>query len=126
MPIHFIDDSGSVHLRPFVYARVNKRDPVTLRLSAVEDRSKIWPLEFFVRGEPYKFWGLIPTDLHFFGVQTGFVHLFGTDSLGRDQFSRTMYATRVSLSSASSASRCRSCSARSLAALPAMSAASPT
>jgi peptide/nickel transport system permease protein len=98
MPIHFIDDTGSIHLRPFVYARVNKRDPVTLRLSAVEDRSKIWPLEFFVRGEPYKFWGLIPTDLHFFGVQTGFVHLFGTDSLGRDQFSRTMYATRVSLS----------------------------
>lgn len=98
MPIHFIDDNGSVHLRPFVYARVNKRDPVTLRLSAVEDRTKIWPLEFFVRGEPYKFWGLIPTDLHFFGVQGGFVHLFGTDSLGRDQFSRTMYATRVSLS----------------------------
>ena len=28
----------------------------------------------------------------------GFIHLFGTDTLGRDLFTRTLYATRVSLS----------------------------
>jgi len=98
MGIHFIDDQGGVHLRPFVYARVNKRDPVTLRMTSVEDRTQTWPISFFVRGEPYKLWGLIPADIHLFGAENGFVHLFGTDTLGRDLFSRTMYATRVSLS----------------------------
>ena len=98
MAVHFFDDSGTFHARPFVYARTNKRDPVTLRLLATEDRQRTWPIVFFVRGAPYKFWGLFPTDLHLFGVEGGFIHLFGTDHLGRDQFSRTMYATRISMS----------------------------
>ena len=98
MPLHLFDDQWRFQGRPFVYARVNKRDPTTLRMTAVEDRTQTWPISFFVRGEPYRLWGLIPTDLHLFGVEGGFVHLFGTDTLGRDLFSRTMYATRVSLS----------------------------
>ncbi len=98
MGIHFFDDSGQFHLRPFVYARVNKRDPTTLRLMSVEDRQQVWPVQFFVRGPAYELWGLIPSNLHLFGVEGGFVHLFGTDPLGRDQFGRTMHATRVSMS----------------------------
>jgi peptide/nickel transport system permease protein len=98
MGVHFFDTDGTFHARPFVYARVIKRDPVTLRAVPTVDRQTTWPIQFFVRGEPYKLWGLIPTDLHLFGVETGFIHLFGTDSLGRDQFSRVMYATRVSMS----------------------------
>ncbi len=98
MPIHFVDSQGGFHPRPFVYARVNKRDPVTLRLLPAVDQQKMWPIELFVRGDTYKLWGLIESDLHLFGVKEGFVHFFGTDYLGRDQFSRTMYATRVSMS----------------------------
>ena len=29
--VHFFDNDGSFHARPFVYARIIKRDPVTLR-----------------------------------------------------------------------------------------------
>ncbi|HMQ53472.1 MAG TPA: ABC transporter permease, partial [Anaerolineae bacterium] len=42
--------------------------------------------------------GLFTADLRLFGVSEGTLHLFGTDDLGRDIFSRTLYATRTSLS----------------------------
>ncbi len=98
MGIHFFDAEGGFHARPFVYARTTKRDPVTLRKLPVIDYAKHWPIELFVRGGEYKFWGLFKTDLHLFGAKGGFIHLFGTDSLGRDVFTRTLHATRISLS----------------------------
>ena len=98
MGIHFFDSDGVFHLRPFVYGRTTKRDPVTLRKLAVVDESTRWPIRFLVRGDTYRFWGMFESDLHLFGAEGGFVHLFGTDTLGRDLFSRTLLATRVSLS----------------------------
>ena len=43
--------------------------PVTLRKSYLEDPATVVPLGFFVRGEPYRLWGLIPWDRHFIGVK---------------------------------------------------------
>ena len=96
--LRFFDDEGNFHLRPFVRGVRTVRNPETLRLEFEEDTSVKMPIRFFVKGEPYKLWGLIPYDRHLFGVEEGFIHLLGTDDLGRDILSRVMFATRTSLS----------------------------
>jgi peptide/nickel transport system permease protein len=57
------------------------------------------PLRFFVHGFRYRFLGLFSSDLHLFGVDPpARVYLLGSDSTGRDVFSRLLYGARVSLS----------------------------
>ena len=100
---------SSVHIRtadgqytaPFIYGLKREIDFTTFRDKYTEDTSVRYPLSWFVsRPEaPYKLLGLIPMNVHLFGVdEPARVFLWGTDNLGRDQLSRVLYGGQFSLS----------------------------
>jgi len=98
MPM-FCDQHGC-SARPFVHGVKTERDPITLRALSVPDPETRVYVSFLAKGEKVKVLGLFPTERHLFGLDDpkARLHLWGTDDLGRDVFSRTIYATRTSLS----------------------------
>ena len=95
--IHFFDEEG-FHFRPFIYGLKRTIDPESWRKIYTNDKTKKYPIYFFVHGDKYKFWNLFQSDIHLFGVKEGTIFLLGTGKLGRDLFSRNIYAMRISLS----------------------------
>jgi peptide/nickel transport system permease protein len=100
--LSFRDANGNFS-RPGVYGLTSSRDPVTLRVAYVPDKTKFYPIKLFVQGDQYKLWNTITLDRHLFGLgpeaaaAEAPLYLWGSDRLGRDMFSRIIYGTRVSL-----------------------------
>jgi peptide/nickel transport system permease protein len=100
--VRFIDQEGKFHFRPFVYGLEKKIDQKARRRYYEEDLKQMYPIYFLKRGEPYKLFGFISSNIHLFGVQdkdnpNAIVFIMGTDSNGRDYFSRILYGGRLSL-----------------------------
>jgi peptide/nickel transport system permease protein len=92
--LHIVDAGGRLHLRPFVYPLM--RRPGTLD-SYDEDRSRIYPVRFFVRGTSYRIAGFA-ADRHLFGTDSPTpLFLLGSDGFGRDLFARLLYGGQISL-----------------------------
>ncbi len=92
-------ETGHFH-PPFFYPLRGKRNMETFQLEYIEERAQRIPLQFFVKGEPYKALGFIAWDVHLFGSSDPAerLHIMGSDVRGRDLFSRIIYGGQVSLS----------------------------
>ncbi|MFT7057722.1 MAG: peptide/nickel transport system permease protein [Pseudorhodobacter sp.] len=94
--VHIFRDGNLV--APYSYGRDATLDMDTLKWNYSDDLTDIQPLRFFCSGESYQFWNLFEADLHLVcPSEGGELFLLGTDRLGRDVLSRTIYGARISL-----------------------------
>ena len=94
--VHLFDNGKFVG--PFVYGRTMTLDMDTLRRIYIDKPDQVEPIRFFCRGDGYKFWGLVQTNVHLVcPAKDGQLFLLGSDRLGRDVLSRILYGARISL-----------------------------
>jgi peptide/nickel transport system permease protein len=98
--IRLIDEKGQLRA-PFIYGLERKIDPVRRLRTWELDTDRKYPVRLFVQGDEYKLFGLIPMNIHLFGIEADQseqrIFLLGSDALGRDYFTRIMYGGRLSL-----------------------------
>jgi peptide/nickel transport system permease protein len=93
--LHLIGPSGELRWRPFVYPLVLR--PGTFD-SYEEDRTRMYPVRFFVRRTPVRITGLFSWDRRLVGTDSPTpLFLLGSDQYGRDLFARLLYGGQISL-----------------------------
>jgi peptide/nickel transport system permease protein len=98
---HLFDTSdGGFRMAPHVYGYSSVVDPAAGRRTFTINPEQKIELGFFVEGDPYKLWNILPMNRHFIGPKEAGqpMYLLGADRLGRDMLSRLIYGTRISMS----------------------------
>lgn len=92
--IHFLSIDGGIPVHPFICAAMVRGEEPGEYL---ENCDAHFPVRFFVHGVAYRLFGST-SNLHLFGVdQPARLFVMGTDTYGRDVFSRLLYGGQVSL-----------------------------
>lgn len=95
----YSEDNGWA-FRPHVLGYDVKVDPVALRRTFVDNKTKKYYIHLLPESHSVKMWGVMPSKRHLFGVdgRREVMFLLGSDRLGRDLLSRMIYGARVTLS----------------------------
>ena len=99
--LHFLRQTeDGMRWDPYVNGYKVEIDQEALKRTFVIDEEQIVDAGFFVKGEPYKMWGLWEMDLHLVGSTDPEVPIYflGADRMGRDLLSSMIYGTRISMS----------------------------
>jgi peptide/nickel transport system permease protein len=94
----FCDENGC-SMRPFIYSYERTRSIKTSFRWVSEVDTSLEArryVQLFTEGSTYKLFGL-SFNTHLFGVDKGKIHIFGTDSTGKDIYSRTLAAINTSM-----------------------------
>ncbi len=98
--IRFVDANGQFQA-PFIYGLDRKIDTVKRLRTWEINTDRKYPLRLFVQGDEYRLFGLIPMNIHLFGIEADQkeqrIFIMGADALGRDYFTRILYGGRLSL-----------------------------
>ena len=97
-PIHWFDEG---RFSPHIYGLTGQRDRQTFQRVYTPDPTRKLPIALLAEGFEYKLFGLIPTNRHLIGLEGARAEeglfLLGTDTQGRDVWSRIVYGTQISL-----------------------------
>jgi len=94
----FCDENGCSS-RPFIYSFKRSRSIATNFRWVTEIDTSLEArryVVFFPQGDEYTLFGMT-FNTHLFGVDSGKIHIFGTDATGKDIYSRTLQAINTSL-----------------------------
>jgi peptide/nickel transport system permease protein len=95
--IYVQDEQGNFTM-PYVFPVKRAFDPATFNQTYTEQTQTRFPIKWFVKGEDYKILGLIPGNIHLFGVdEPARLFILGSDVNGRDNFSRLFFGAQKSL-----------------------------